>query len=148
LKKALQRVSQMKIAIPVWENKVSPVLDTASRLMVVEFNEEGPTSRFEIYLDERDLSRRCVRIQDLSVDTLICGAVTRHFSELLKASGINLIQGISGQPEAVLNAYLDGTLAHSKYLMPGSNLVELHEEQTPMRSKKASDEKTKINRDS
>jgi len=138
----------MKIAIPVWENKVSPVLDTASRLMVVELKEGGPQSRLEIYLDERDLSRRCMRIQDLCVDTLICGAVTRHFSELLKASGIKLIQGISGQPEAVLNAYLDGTLAHSKYLMPGSNMVELHEEQTPMRSKKASDEKIKNNRDS
>jgi predicted Fe-Mo cluster-binding NifX family protein len=138
----------MKIAIPVWENKVSPVLDTASRLMVVELKAGGPTSRFEIYLDEGELSRRCLRIQDLCVDTLICGAVTRHFSEMLKASGINLIQGISGQPEAVLNAYLDGTLALSKYLMPGSNLVELHEEQTPVRSKNASDEKTKNNRDS
>ncbi len=138
----------MKIAIPVWENKVSPVLDTASRLMVVELKDEGPMSRFEIYLDERDLSRRCLRIQDLCVDTLICGAVTRHFSELLKASGINLIQGISGQPEAVLNAYLDGTLAHSKYLMPGSNLDELHEGQKPVRPRKAPDEKTKNNRDS
>jgi len=133
----------MRVAIPVWEDRVSPVLDTASRLMVVEFNEEGPTSKFEIYLDERDLSRRCLRIQDLCVDTLICGAVTRYFSELLKASGIKLIQGISGQPEAVLNAYLDGTLAHSKYLMPGSNMVELYEGQTPMRSRKASVEKTK-----
>jgi predicted Fe-Mo cluster-binding NifX family protein len=133
----------MKIAIPVWEDKVSPVLDTASRLMVVELDEEGPKSQFEIYMDERDLSRRCLRIQDLCVDTLICGAVTRHFSELLKASGIKLIQGISGQPEAVLNAYLDGTLAHSKYLMPGSSLVELYEEQMPMRSKKAPDEKTR-----
>jgi predicted Fe-Mo cluster-binding NifX family protein len=48
----------MKIAIPVWENKVSPVLDTASRLMVVEFKEGGPDmSSFEIFLDERDLSR-------------------------------------------------------------------------------------------
>jgi predicted Fe-Mo cluster-binding NifX family protein len=138
----------MKIAIPVWENKVSPVLDTASRLMVVELKAEGPMSRFEIYLDERDLSRRCLRIQDLCVDTLICGAVTRHFSEMLKASGINLIQGISGQPETVLNAYLDGTLALSKHLLPGSNLFELDEGQTPMRSKKAFDEKLKNNKDS
>jgi len=116
--------------------------------MVVELKEGGPSTRFEIYLDERDLSRRCMRIQDLRVDTLICGAVTRHFSELLKASGINLIQGISGQPEEVLNAYLDGTLAHSKYLMPGSNQVELHEGQTPIRSKKASEGRTKSNKDS
>jgi len=138
----------MKIAIPVWENKVSPVLDTASRLMVVELKDEGPMLRFEIYLDERDLSQRCLRIQDLCVNTLICGAVTRHFSDLLKASGINLIQGISGQPEAVLNAYLGGTLALSKYLMPGSNLLELDEGQTTVSAKKSPDEKTKSNRNS
>ena len=138
----------MRIGTPVWENKVSPVLDTASRLMVVELKDEGPTSRFEIYLDEWDLPRRCLRIQDLCVDTLICRAVTRHFSDLPEASGIRLIQGISGQPEAVLNAYLDGTLALSKYSMVGSNLLELDERQMPKRSKKASDEKTKSIRDS
>jgi predicted Fe-Mo cluster-binding NifX family protein len=148
LKKTSERLRQVRIAIPVWENKVSPVLDTASRLMVVELKDEGPMSRFEIYLDERDLSRRCMRIQDLCVDTLICGAVTRHFSDLLKACGIKLIRGISGQPQKVLNAYLNGTLALSKYLMPGSNLLELDEAQTPVRSKKASDEKTKSNKDS
>jgi predicted Fe-Mo cluster-binding NifX family protein len=137
----------MKIAIPVWENKVSPVLDTASRLMVVEFKEGGPSTRFEIYLDERDLSRRCLRIQDLCVDTLICGAVTRHFSEMLKAFGVKIIQGISGQPEAVLQAYLDGTLAHPKYLMPGSNLVEFQDQPRAMDSKKSFQEKTKVNTD-
>jgi predicted Fe-Mo cluster-binding NifX family protein len=148
LKKTSERLRQVRIAIPVWENKVSPVLDTASRLMVVELKDEGPMSRFEIYLDERDLSRRCMRIQDLCVDTLICGAVTRHFSDLLKACGIKLIRGISGQSEAVLNAYLDGTLAHSKYLMPGSNMIEFHERPKPMDSKKPFEEKTKINKDS
>ena len=109
----------MKLAIPVWENKVSPVLDTASRLLVVEPNEDGGMSRFEIFLDERDLSRRCLRIQGLGIDTLICGAVTRHFSEMLKASGVDIIPGISGQPDDVLDACFEGRLAHAKYLMPG-----------------------------
>jgi predicted Fe-Mo cluster-binding NifX family protein len=138
----------MKIAIPVWEDKVSPVLDTASRLMVVELKEGGPSNRFEIYLDERDLSRRCMRIQDLCIDTLICGAVTRHFSEMLKALGIKIIQGVSGQPEAVLNAYLDGTLAHSKYLMPGSSSVEFHEQLKGVDIKSSFETKTKLNKDS
>jgi predicted Fe-Mo cluster-binding NifX family protein len=117
----------MKLAIPVWENKVSPVLDTASRLLVVEVKEDGEVSRFEIFLDERDLSRRCLRIQGLGIDTLICGAVTRHFSEMLKASGIDIIPGISGQPDEVLNACFEGNLAHTKYLMPGLSREVLQE---------------------
>lgn len=117
----------MKVAIPVWENRVSPVLDTASRLLVVEVKEDGDVSRFEIFLDERDLSRRCLRIQGLGIDTLICGAVTRHFSEMLKASGIDIIPGISGQPDEVLNACFEGKLARAKYLMPGLSREGLQE---------------------
>jgi predicted Fe-Mo cluster-binding NifX family protein len=109
----------MKIAIPVWENKISPVLDTASRLLVVELKKDGDMSRFEIFLDERDLSKRCLRIMGIGVDTMICGAVTRHFSDMLKALGIDVITGISGQPDDVLHACFEGRLAHSKYLMPG-----------------------------
>ena len=117
----------MKLAIPVWENKVSPVLDTASRLLVVEVKEAGDVSRFEIFLDERDLSRRCLRIQGLGIDTLLCGAVTRHFAEMLKASGIDVIPGISGQPDEVLDACFQGKLAHAKYLMPGWSREGLQE---------------------
>ena len=109
----------MKIAIPVWENKISPVLDTASRLLVVEVKAGGDMSRFEVYLDERDLSKRSLRIMGLGVDTVICGAVTRHFSDMLKALGIDIVTGISGQPDDVLHACFEGRLAHSKYLMPG-----------------------------
>jgi predicted Fe-Mo cluster-binding NifX family protein len=117
----------MKIAMPVWEDKISPVLDTASRLLVVEVKPGWDISRFEIYMDERDLSRRCLRMQGLGVDTLICGAVTRHFSEMLKASGIEIIPGISGQPDDVLHACFEGRLAHSKYLMPGWSREGLQE---------------------
>jgi predicted Fe-Mo cluster-binding NifX family protein len=109
----------MKIAIPVWEDKVSPVLDTASRLLVVELEDQKEASRFETYLDEQDLSRRCIRIRRLGVDTLICGAISQGFSKILEASGIHIVPGISGHPEDVLDAYLNGTLFRSKFFMPG-----------------------------
>ena len=109
----------MKIAIPIWEDKVSPVLDTASRLLIVELEDKKEASRFETYLAEQDLSRRCFRIQGLGIDILICGAISRPFSRMLGASGINIIPGISGHPEDVLNAYLRGKLFDSKFLLPG-----------------------------
>jgi predicted Fe-Mo cluster-binding NifX family protein len=109
----------MKIAIPVWEDKVSPVLDTASRLLIVEVVDQEEASRFETYLDEQDLSRRCIRIRRLGVDTLICGGISRGFSRILCASNIHIIPGISGHPDDVLNAYLKGNLFSSRFLMPG-----------------------------
>ncbi|SPD72080.1 conserved hypothetical protein [uncultured Desulfobacterium sp.] len=109
----------MRIAIPVWDDKISPVLDTASKLLVVEMDGRKETTRFEIYLDERELTRRCVRIRRMEVNTLICGAVSRPFSRILTASGINIIPDIAGHPEAVLEAYLKGNLLRSGFMMPG-----------------------------
>ena len=109
----------MRIAIPVWDDKVSPVFDTASRLLIVEVEDHSEATRFEAYLNEQDLSRRCLRIQGLAVDTLICGAISRPFSRMLMASGIDIIPEISGLTEEVLRAYLHGNLFHSRFLMPG-----------------------------
>ena len=109
----------MKIGIPVWEDKISPVMDTACRLLVVEVDGKREASRFETYLDVRGVTDRCFRIQGLGLDTLICGAISRPFCRGLMASGIKIIQGISGHPEDVLDAYLHGNLLDSRFLMPG-----------------------------
>ena len=109
----------MRIAIPIWEDKVSPVFDTALRLLVVEVENQKETSRFVYYIEEQDLTRKCHRIRNLDVDILICGAVSHPFLQILRASGLDVIQEISGQAEEVLEAYLQGNIFHSRFLMPG-----------------------------
>jgi len=109
----------MRIAVPIWEKKVSPVLDTASRFLILDLQEDSDGSRFEIFLDDQDLSRRCFRIQALGIDILICGAVSRPFLRMLTAFDVKVISGISGYAEDVLDACLRGELGHSRFLMPG-----------------------------
>jgi predicted Fe-Mo cluster-binding NifX family protein len=108
----------MKIAIPIWEDRVSPVLDSALRLMIVEVVDHRETSRFVYPLDEHDLTRRCLRIKELDINTLICGAVSSPFQRMLQASGIDVIQEISGSAEDVLKAFLQGNLFCSKFMLP------------------------------
>jgi predicted Fe-Mo cluster-binding NifX family protein len=109
----------MKIAIPVWGNRMSPVFDTSSRLMIVDIADNQERGRTESILQGQDLSWRCIQVRDLDVDVLICGAITGYFIRLLSAAGIEVISGISGDPEEVLNAYLEGTLSSARFLMPG-----------------------------
>lgn len=111
----------MKVGIPVWGGKVSPVFDTASTLQIIEIEDEEEISRFEIDMDEQDLTRRCLRIQVLGVDMLICGAISRHLHDMLAASGIEVIPWISGSSNDVLEAYMKGTLNNTAFLMPGCN---------------------------
>jgi predicted Fe-Mo cluster-binding NifX family protein len=109
----------MRIGIPIWQDKVSPVFDTASRLLIVETDEQKEAARREVYFDEKGIAKRCVQVESLGVDTLICGAISRPFSRLLSAAGIRVIQDISGRIEEVLMAYFHGKLLHPKFLMPG-----------------------------
>jgi predicted Fe-Mo cluster-binding NifX family protein len=109
----------MRIAVPIWEDKISPVLDTATRLLILEKLDRENISRKEAPLEEKEISRRCFRIRKLGVDLVICGAVSRSFSGLLKASGVQLIQGISGDVEDILEAYFKGKLNQPRFLMPG-----------------------------
>lgn len=109
----------MRIALPIWGDKVSPLLDTASRLLVL--NEEGQlkSDRFEVSLVGMDLHTRCARIQALEIQILICGAVSRLFSVMLNGLGVHVISGISGGAEEVLDAYHHEGLSDPRFLMPG-----------------------------
>jgi predicted Fe-Mo cluster-binding NifX family protein len=109
----------MRIAIPVWEDKVSPVLDTALKLLVVEVKGRREESRFVYHIDEHDLSYKCHRIRKLDLDILICGAVSHGFLQMLLGSGLDVIQEISGPAEDVLKAYLQGNIFQPRFLMPG-----------------------------
>jgi predicted Fe-Mo cluster-binding NifX family protein len=109
----------MKIAIPVWEEKVSPVFDTALKLLVVNIDKDREQSRFIYPIDENDITQKCQRIRRLELDTLICGAVSQSFLQMLLSSGLDVIQEISGQAEDVLKAYLDGKIFQPRFLMPG-----------------------------
>jgi predicted Fe-Mo cluster-binding NifX family protein len=127
----------MRIAIPIWDDKVSPVLDTASRLLIVEVDDREETSRFEICLDGQDLSRRCLRISGVKVDTLICGAISNLFSRMLMASGVDIIPEISGYTEEVLEAYLKENLFHPRFLMPGCKRNRSGQGNRPIHFKKS-----------
>ena len=71
----------MRIAISIWEDKISPLLDTASKLLIIENETPKESSRYEVYLLKQDISKKCRFIQSLNIDVLICGGVSRQFSD-------------------------------------------------------------------
>lgn len=109
----------MKIAVPFWEGKVSPVLDASTKLLVIDFEGQTEVTRYEVLLSEADLGRRCERIKRSGVEILICGALSREFHRRLEAAQVHVIPWISGQVKEVISAYLDRTLNHKRFLMPG-----------------------------
>lgn len=109
----------MRIAIPVWGDKVSPVFDVALKLLVIEFDNSREVSRLVYHIEEEDLLWKCHRIKSLDPDIIICGAVSHPFLNMLKAVDLDVIEHISGRIEEVLEAYLNGDISNSRFLMPG-----------------------------
>ena len=69
----------MRLAIPTWNGRISPVFDVAKRLLLVDLDKGGEVGREETVLEATDVSSRASRIAELSVDTLICGAISGHW---------------------------------------------------------------------
>jgi predicted Fe-Mo cluster-binding NifX family protein len=119
----------MRIAIPVWNEKVSPVFDTAAHVLVLQYKGSQEISRTETFLEGQDLYSRCHRLKALEVDILICGAISKcYYIMLCKSAGIRVIPWISGLLEEVLEAFLAGTLTDTKFLMPGCRWQENEED--------------------
>ena len=109
----------MRLAIPIWHERLSPLLDSASRLLIVEVRENAERSRFVIPVDEDDPVRKCRRIQQNGVDVLICSAVSRVLARMLEVSGVHLIPEISGRLDDILPAFFEGNLTQPRFAMPG-----------------------------
>jgi predicted Fe-Mo cluster-binding NifX family protein len=109
----------MRIAVPVWDGKVSPVFDTATRLLVVQMEGGREIDRFTAPLREQEGARRCLYLKSIGVDILICGAISKPIFEMLSACGLEVIAWITGSPEEVIDAWVKGSLLKGEFLMPG-----------------------------
>jgi len=109
----------MRIAIPSWQGRVSPVLDTAGAILLVELARDGQRSQAEISLLVGGVFERARSLVELGPDVLICGAISWPLEAALRSAGIRVIPYTCGEVEQVLSAFLDGRLDQGAFLMPG-----------------------------
>lgn len=109
----------MKIAMPIWEGRISPVLDTARCLEVAELDDGRIISRTELPLNHESPFQRAAQIKNYGIDVLICGGVSRPLANMLSMSEIRLIPWIKGERDEVMEAYIKETLVSASFLMPG-----------------------------
>jgi predicted Fe-Mo cluster-binding NifX family protein len=111
----------MKIAIPYWQSRVSPVCDEARHFLIVHLLDDGQVRRseLELTLPGTDLVGRTARLQDLEVDTLICGAISQALETMLRGRGIQVVARVCGELEEVLQAFQTGTLEQDRFALPG-----------------------------
>lgn len=110
----------MKVAIPIWDGRVSPVMDTARHVLVVELTGSHELSREVMEVPEGNLPNRVNFLAQKGVDTLICGAVSQQFEQLAIASGIRVHPWFRGDVEQIIAAFSNGIFLHDdNFFMPG-----------------------------
>jgi predicted Fe-Mo cluster-binding NifX family protein len=109
----------MILAIPIWAGRVSPLMDTASQLLVVELDEDREVSRQTAVIPHANHSHRATFLTQLGVDVLICGAISRHLERALAASGIQTFPWFRGGIEEIITAYRNGALHNENHFLPG-----------------------------
>jgi len=108
----------MKLAIPNWEGRVSNVFDFAHKAVIVELSDAKELARLEVALS-RQGPASVVKLRQLGVDTLICGAISRVSASWASACGIRLFSYVTGGIDEVIEAFKNEQLGSERFVLPG-----------------------------
>jgi len=109
----------IRIAIPIFRHRVSPVLDTCTRLLIIDYEGQTEVDRREVAFDMYAPSERMEMVKKLNPDAVICCGICEGFDRMLQVAGIRLICGIAGDVQQVAEAFLCNRLDAPCFRMPG-----------------------------
>jgi predicted Fe-Mo cluster-binding NifX family protein len=109
----------MQVAIPVHNERVSPVFDTAQHILIVDIEAGEEAARSEHDVATLSPWERAKLLSERGALHLICGAISMPMMNMLSARGITVANNIAGHVDEVLHAYARGMLYGPEFMMPG-----------------------------
>lgn len=114
-----RRTSDDESGIRILGRSIAPVFDIAQRIHVVEADSGRIVAETgEVLTDDLPV-QKSLRLVELGVSTLVCGAISRPFSEMVAANGIRVIPFVAGDLNDVIQTWLRGNLDADTFVMPG-----------------------------
>jgi len=109
----------MRIAIPQWQGRISPVFDVAGSLLLIDIENGLEIRREERRFPGTNPSARVTEFLSFRAGILICGAISAPLQSRLIAVGVQVFGFACGMIDDVLGAYLNGRLRSRAFVMPG-----------------------------
>lgn len=109
----------MKLAICTWNELVAPVFDVSESVMMVKISSGRVKNQKREDISGLDLLARIRRLSDLKIETLVCGAISRPWHDIVTAWDIQIISYVSGPVKQVLDMLLKDGMNLHKFMMPG-----------------------------
>ena len=109
----------LKVAFACLDERIAPVFDTALQVRVLE-TESGRIISEKREMLPPDLPlQKTIRLNELGIQSIVCGAISRTLNAMITANGIQVIPFVAGDLHAVIQAWLKGGLNGKAFAMPG-----------------------------
>jgi predicted Fe-Mo cluster-binding NifX family protein len=100
----------MKIAIPIFGNRISPRFDFSPEMWIIDVEGGEVVKQEKFPTAHLNLSQRLEQIASNGVDKVICGGIDGYCQSQLGSKGIDVVQDIMGNAEIVLDLFMRGRL--------------------------------------
>ena len=109
----------MLIALSVYNNRIAPVFDVASQLKVIKVCDGEVVDETVFNLPIEKPLERAIKIHQLGVKLLICGAVSEEAKSFLDMYKIKTVAFIAGDIEEIISSWILKKFSAVDYSMPG-----------------------------
>jgi len=92
----------MKIAVPLFGERVAPHFGASSKILLVETIGETTTRKTIWDVGERGAMEIARRLAASGVDTLICGGIERTHKQWLTLQGVHVVDNQKGAAQELL----------------------------------------------
>ena len=114
----------MKIAIPLFGTRISPRLDCAKKILLINIEEKD---RKVLSFEEKDFQAGSA-VENIEfyvsneIEVVICGAISIEMQAFLVKHEIRVISWVTGEAQKALDLFIEGTLVSGTMLCPGMKL--------------------------
>ena len=109
----------MKLAITIWGNRVSPVFDAASTLLVAHIENRMIIKKTYTSFDPEAPSNLIKLLKKKGISVLICGAISTKPADLIVEGDIKLISFVTGNAINFLENFARKQTIEKAFMMPG-----------------------------
>jgi predicted Fe-Mo cluster-binding NifX family protein len=105
----------MKVAIPLFNHRISPRFDVCPEIWIIEFNDGKVISQEKWPMGSFNLQQRLDQLSSKGVDKVICGGIDSFCVGHLGNMGIDVIHNVAGEAGEALNLFIRGVLRSGFY---------------------------------
>lgn len=98
------------VAIPVFQERISPLLDEARRFAIYEICDAAITQKIVLNINLNTDAMRICKLKEMGITVLICGAVSSRLSRFIVNKDVRHFPWVDGTPDDVIDLFLKGGL--------------------------------------